>query len=204
VENMTIEFERHNDSTTIANLEGRIDSANSQAFQSALESGLDTGASLVVLDFERVTIISSAGLRVVLFLAKHLKSRGAKIALCTLSTQIREVMAISGFDRILPIFSSRAEAVGSPAAADDPVQKLRLPTEFSLSDVADNVKDIALLTIEQYEFVNEQTLSDDARERALSRIEEALSNHVKELKRRRMKILRDMFALAAKTLEESL
>jgi len=201
---MTIEFERHNDSTTIANLEGRIDSANSQAFQSALESGLDTGASLVVLDFERVTIISSAGLRVVLFLAKHLKSRGAKIALCTLSTQIREVMAISGFDRILPIFSSRAEAVGSPAAADDPVQKLRLPTEFSLSDVADNVKDIALLTIEQYEFVNEQTLSDDARERALSRIEEALSNHVKELKRRRMKILRDMFALAAKTLEESL
>lgn len=201
---MTIEFERHNDSTTIANLEGRIDSANSQEFQSALESGLDTGASLVVLDFERVTIISSAGLRVVLFLAKHLKSRGAKIALCTLSTQIREVMAISGFDRILPIFSSRAEAVGSPAAADDPVQKLRLPTEFSLSDVADNVKDIALLTIEQYEFVNEQTLSDDARERALSRIEEALSNHVKELKRRRMKILRDMFALAAKTLEESL
>jgi len=139
-----------------------------------------------------------------LFLAKHLKSRGAKIALCTLSTQIREVMEISGFDRILPIFSSRAEAVGSPAAADDPVQKLRLPTEFSLSDVADNVKDIALLTIEQYEFVNEQTLSDDARERALSRIEEALSNHVKELKRRRMKILRDMFALAAKTLEESL
>ena len=201
---MTIEFERHNDSTTIANLEGRIDSANSQAFQSALESGLDTGASLVVLDFERVTIISSAGLRVVLFLAKHLKSRGAKIALCTLSTQIREVMAISGFDRILPIFSSRAEAVGSPAAADDPAQKLRLPTEFSLSDVADNVKDIALLTIEQYEFVNEQTLSGDARERALSRIEEALSNHVKELKRRRMKILRDMFALAAKTLEESL
>ncbi|MCY4122269.1 MAG: STAS domain-containing protein, partial [Acidobacteria bacterium] len=76
-------------------------SANSQAFQSALESGLDTGASLVVLDFERVTIISSAGLRVVLFLAKHLKSRGAKIALCTLSTQIREVMEISGFDRIL-------------------------------------------------------------------------------------------------------
>lgn len=158
----------------------------------------------MVLDFERVTIITSAALRVVLFLAKHLKSRGAKIALCTLSTQIREVMAISGFDRILPIFSSRAEAVGSPAAADDPVQKLRLPTEFSLSDVADNVKDIALLTIEQYEFVNEQTLSDDARERALSRIEEALSNHVKELKRRRMKILRDMFALAAKTLEESL
>ena len=137
---MTIKFERHDDSTTIANLEGRIDSANSQEFQSALESGLDTGASLVVLDFQRVTIITSAGLRVVLFLAKHLKSRDAKIALCTLSTQIREVMAISGFDRILPIFSSRAEAVGSSAAADDPVQKLRLPTEFSLSDVADNVK----------------------------------------------------------------
>ena len=52
--------------------------------------------------------------------------------------------------------------------------------------------------------MNEQTLPDDARERALSRIEEALSNHVKELKRRCMKILRDMFALAAKTLEESL
>jgi len=41
---MTIEFERHNDSTTIANLEGRIDSANSQAFQSALESRLGHGA----------------------------------------------------------------------------------------------------------------------------------------------------------------
>ncbi|MDE2907144.1 MAG: STAS domain-containing protein [Acidobacteriota bacterium] len=200
---MKVIHERHDDRTRIARLEGRIDSTNCTEFEAQLEAGADVDATLVLLDFGEVSFISSAGLRVVLKLAKQLRSRNAKLGLCSLPTPIQQVLEVSGFDRILPIYASRAEAVGT-RAVENPLERLRLPREFSLADVADNVKDIALLTIEQHEFVNDRTLPEATRRKALTRIETVLTDHLEELKRRRLKILKDMFALASRTLEEAL
>ena len=55
------------------------------------------------MDLEKLSYISSAGLRALLTIAKNLMGRGAKLALCAMSDQIREVFAISGFDKIIPI-----------------------------------------------------------------------------------------------------
>ena len=200
---MNVIHERHDDRTRIAKLEGRIDSTNCTEFETQLEAGVDADATLVILDFGEVNFISSAGLRVVLKLAKQLRSRGAKLGLCSLPTPIQQVLEVSGFDRILPLYSSRAEAVGT-RTVENPLERLRLPREFSLADVADNVKDIALLTIEQHEFVNDRALPEETRQEALTKIETVLTDHLEELKRRRLKILKDMFALASRTLKETL
>ena len=40
----------------------------------------------------------------------------AKLALCLLSASIREVFEISGFDKIIPVYDSRAEALASLAS----------------------------------------------------------------------------------------
>ena len=66
------------------------------------------------------------------------------------------------------------------------------------------MQDIALLTIEQHEFVNDRTLPEETRQKALTKIEAVLTDHLEELKRRRLRILKDMFALASRTLEETL
>ena len=200
---MNVIHERHDDRTRIAKLEGRIDSTNCTEFETQLEAGVDADATLVILDFGEVNFISSAGLRVVLKMAKQLRSRGAKLGLCSLPTPIQQVLEVSGFDRILPLYSSRAEAVGT-RTVENPLERLRLPREFSLADVADNVKDIALLTIEQHEFVNDRALPEETRQEGLTKIETVLTDHLEELKRRRLKILKDMFALASRTLKETL
>lgn len=107
---MDIQTERHG-STLIAKPQGRIDSLNAQEFQDALNNAIEENDSAVVLDMQALSYISSAGLRTVLLTAKTLEKRDAKLMVCSLSASIREVFEISGFDKIIPVHGSQAEAL---------------------------------------------------------------------------------------------
>ena len=106
---MGIEAER-DDGTVVAMADGRIDSSNSRDFHVDLEAVITADDSAVVLDFENVAYISSAGMRVILMTAKSLQKNGVKFVLCSMNDTIREVFKISGFDKIIPIHESRSEA----------------------------------------------------------------------------------------------
>ena len=99
--------------TLIAKTDGRVDGANAREFQSALEEAIDANEQAVILDMEELSYISSAGLRVILLTAKNLRSQNAKFAVCSLSAPIREVFEISGFDKIISIHGTQAEALAS-------------------------------------------------------------------------------------------
>ncbi len=107
---MEISAEREG-GAVIARANGRIDSSNSREFHSGLEAVVNNDDSAVVLNFEDVSYISSAGMRVILLTAKGLQSSGAKLVLCSMSEPIREVFKISGFDKIIPIHGSQSEAL---------------------------------------------------------------------------------------------
>ena len=96
----------------IAVIIGHIDSSNADRFQRIVESGIDAEDQALILDFERVFFISSAGLRISLVISRKFNESGKKFGLCTLSDPIRNVLAISGFDRVIPIYESRAAAIG--------------------------------------------------------------------------------------------
>ncbi|MYJ81940.1 MAG: STAS domain-containing protein, partial [Acidimicrobiaceae bacterium] len=68
------------------------------------------------LDFEDVSYISSAGMRVILLTAKGLQSSGMKFALCSMNDSIREVFKISGFDKIIQIHGSQSDALAAVSA----------------------------------------------------------------------------------------
>ena len=102
--------------TVIARASGRIDSSNSREFHSGLEAVVADDAPAVVLNFEDVSYISSAGMRVILLTAKSLQSSGVKFALCSMNESIREVFKISGFDKIIPIHASQSEALAAVSA----------------------------------------------------------------------------------------
>lgn len=97
----------------VAEASGRIDSSNSREFHSGLEAAIALHDAAVVLDFENVSYISSAGMRVILLTAKSLQSSGAKFVLCSMQDPIREVFRISGFDKIIPIHDSRSDAMAA-------------------------------------------------------------------------------------------
>lgn len=102
--------------TVIAKANGRIDSSNSREFHSSLEAVIAKDDPAVVLDFEDVSYISSAGMRVILITAKDLQSTGVKFVLCSMNESIREVFNISGFDKIIPIHGSQSEALAAVSA----------------------------------------------------------------------------------------
>ena len=201
---MRIKWE-NKDEVAVARLQGRIDSANTAEFQRVLESGLNPTAKTVVLDFEQVAFMSSSGLRVVLMLAKQLRRRGAQAAVCSLRGPIRETFAVTGFDRIVPTHGSETQAIDALATDAEPGEQepgiFRGTIDFDV--VGDNLKDIAGFTIEKYEYINECTLSDELREQALVRINDALWQRVEQLKRQRLLVLKEMFIAASKALDEA-
>ena len=109
---MDVTTERQ-DGVLSAQVGGRIDSANADEFGEAIKTAIEESDRAVILDFEKLTYISSAGLRVILLTAKTLGNRNAKFALCSLSDPVREVFEISGFDKIIAIHPSRVEALAS-------------------------------------------------------------------------------------------
>lgn len=92
---------------------GRIDGSNAMQFEETVRAAIEDGDRAVVMDFEKLSYISSAGLRAVLLIAKSLMGRDARFALCAMSDQIREVFEVSGFDKFIPIHPSRAETLTS-------------------------------------------------------------------------------------------
>jgi len=105
---MSVRFETEG-TTLVATLEGRLDTTNAPATEAELLKRLGTGA--VVLDLAGLNYISSAGLRVVLVVAKRLKPTGRRFVLAGLPPHIREVFEVSGFLSILEVAADRAEAL---------------------------------------------------------------------------------------------
>ena len=102
--------------TVIAKADGRIDSSNSREFHSELDAVVEGSDAALILDFEDVSYISSAGMRVILLTAKSLQKSGMKFVLCSMNDSIREVFKISGFDKIIAIHDSQAEALSAVTA----------------------------------------------------------------------------------------
>ena len=95
---------------TIFSLQGQINSANAAELEAQVVRALDGGVRKVLFDFAGLDYISSAGLRVVLVVAKRLKQDGLFV-LCNMQPHVREVFDISGFLAILNVEATRAEAL---------------------------------------------------------------------------------------------
>ena len=94
-------------------VDGRIDGSNAIAFQEAIRTAVQDRDRAMIIDCEKISYISSAGLRAVLMTAKALSNRDMRFALCALSENVLEVFEKSGFDKIITIYLSKAEALGS-------------------------------------------------------------------------------------------
>ena len=91
---------------------GRIDSSNANEFQQALEAEINSADQALLLDFERVSYLSSAGLRIGLIMAKQFNEPGKQFGICSLSDPVRDIIVASGFDQIISIYESRDAAIG--------------------------------------------------------------------------------------------
>ena len=101
------------DGVLVIKAQGRIDGSNSAQFLQSIQAEISEDYNGVVLDFGGITYISSAGLRVILLLAKELRQKQTGFGVCSLASSVKEIFTISGFDQIIDIFDSGADAVSS-------------------------------------------------------------------------------------------
>ena len=111
---MNVTTERQ-DGVLSARVTGRIDAVNVRELEETIRTAIEDGDRALILDFEKLVYISSTGLRAVLMTAKSLWKRNATFALCSLPEVVRAVFRVSGFDKVIAIHPTRAEA---PAALD--------------------------------------------------------------------------------------
>lgn len=90
-----------NDSTLILSLIGRLDTVTAPDLEAELDASADDITELI-LDFEQLDYISSAGLRVLLAAQKRMNRQGEMIVK-NVNADIKEVFEITGFCDILTI-----------------------------------------------------------------------------------------------------
>ncbi len=95
----------------IVDFEGNLDTNTSHDAEVELNQLLKQGAKKILVNFENLDYISSAGLRILLVTAKQLKSTDGDFRLCNLNGTVLEIFDISGFSTILNVFGTESEAL---------------------------------------------------------------------------------------------
>ena len=95
---MKINFNNNNGILNVA-LDGRLDTTTAPEFENFISNNYD-GTGSIVIDCEKLSYISSAGLRVLL--AAHKKTKGA-MKLTNVCELVMEVFEMTGFADILVI-----------------------------------------------------------------------------------------------------
>ena len=101
------------DTVLLVTVEGRIDSRTVGRLENAVWAGLREDTRSIVVDLEKVRAVLSAGLKFLLTLRKFASGRGGSLALVVPEGTVRDILAISQFDDIVPIFEDPAEAVSA-------------------------------------------------------------------------------------------
>jgi anti-anti-sigma factor len=90
---------------------GHLDTRTSNELENKIAQHLAAGQKRFIIDLVATEYISSAGLRVLLMLAKKSDGGERELILCSLNASVREVFEIAGFHNIFTIVESRSDAV---------------------------------------------------------------------------------------------
>ena len=203
---ISVDWQRQ-DEILIATLIGRVDSTNADEFQKMMEAEIAPKDRVLIMDFEQVSYISSAGLRVMVIMAKKFKGPYKRFGVCALSDPIRKIFKMSGLERAIPVIGTRTDAIAELEQHEvEEVKKKEVKIEVKEAVdyviVRDNIEDITNFTLEKYEFTNDTVLSDEIRRVATTRIKTVLWQEIERLRHHRKMLLEKMFKDAEKTLDD--
>lgn len=99
------------DQIVILRFTGKLDTNTSLEAGTYFKKVLEDGHVNILVDFEQLDYISSAGLRVLLSTAKQIQGKGA-VGICSMNDEVREVLEMTGLaDLIFKIFKNEEEAL---------------------------------------------------------------------------------------------
>lgn len=92
---------------TVVSIAGKVDTKAAPDFQKHLEQLVEGGSNELLVDLSKTSLVTSAGLRVLLGMLKQLKGSGGVLKLCCMNEVVKEVFNISGFNTIMNAFDTK-------------------------------------------------------------------------------------------------
>ncbi len=92
---------------------GKLDTQTSVPALAELMQILDSSPVKVLISLATLEFVSSAGLLVILRVAKHVRGYGGDLKVSGAQGVVKEVLEISGFDSLLDLYEDEGQVVGS-------------------------------------------------------------------------------------------
>ena len=93
-----------------------IDITNAEALRSALVTAAADGHGTLVVDMTGTQFCDSSGLHTLIAAHKRAEAEGREVRLVIPSPSVLRVFALTGMDRVIPNFTTLAEALAQTAA----------------------------------------------------------------------------------------
>ena len=94
-----------------------VDITNAEELQSALIKAAANGHGTLVVDMTGTQFCDSSGLHALIAMHKKAEAEGREVLLVIPGTTVLRVFALTGMDRVIPNFTSLAEALAQTAAS---------------------------------------------------------------------------------------
>jgi anti-anti-sigma factor len=101
----------HAGAVCILSIGGRIDSGNAGGLLDRLNKLISSGEKTILLDFKEVLYLTSAAFRVLLVATDEAERNSARVVLCGLLGQVRELFEMGGLLEAFTVHGSREDAL---------------------------------------------------------------------------------------------
>lgn len=88
-----------------------LDSASAREVEEDVSLCIQSGAREMVLDCSKLHYITGAGMRAILAMARDMQAVQGRLAVCNLQPQVHEMFEACGYNRLIPVYGDRDEAV---------------------------------------------------------------------------------------------
>ncbi len=100
-----------NEGLSVISVEGFLDAHTAPEFESAIQSEIDAGRTRIIVDCEKLTYISSAGLGVFMGFMEEVREQEGDIKICGLTPKVRQVFEMLGFESVYDLCPDVNDAV---------------------------------------------------------------------------------------------
>ena len=102
----------------VLHIQGHLDGHTYPDFEAKLNEEIEAGRYDIVIDFERLDYISSAGLGALLNVHTRCREHNGDVHIAGLSQKTRRLFDLLGFSHVLSVYDTVEEAVRAFGAAD--------------------------------------------------------------------------------------
>ncbi len=88
---------------------GILDDINTNKLHQYIHNFVEDGVDIILVDFEKITLINSSGIGALASTIKTVKIAGCQLCICSINAQVRMILELTKMDRLLKIFANRKE-----------------------------------------------------------------------------------------------